>query len=69
MLGVGTAPAPVGTAFAQAVIVKVDEDGTGGGSIFWDDASLGSVQIPEPTSLALFGLGALGLTAARRRRS
>jgi hypothetical protein len=40
LLGVGTAPAPAGTAFAQAVIVKVDMDGTQGGSIFWDDARL-----------------------------
>jgi hypothetical protein len=40
LLGVGTAPAPVGTAFAQAVLVKVDIDGAQGGSIFWDDARL-----------------------------
>ena len=40
LLGVGTAPAPAGTAFARAVIVKVDMDGTQGGSIFWDDARL-----------------------------
>lgn len=40
LLGVGTAPAPAGTAFARAVIVKVALDGFNGGSIFWDDASL-----------------------------
>jgi hypothetical protein len=40
LLGVGTAPAPAGTAYAQAVLVKVDMDGTQGGSIFWDDARL-----------------------------
>jgi hypothetical protein len=40
MLGVGTAPAPAGTAYARAVIVKVDMDGAQGGSIFWDDASM-----------------------------
>ena len=40
LLGVGTAPAPPTTAYAQAVIVKVDVDGTQGGSIFWDDARL-----------------------------
>jgi hypothetical protein len=40
LLGVGTAPAPAGTAFAQAVLVKVDMDGAQGGSIFWDDARL-----------------------------
>lgn len=40
LLGVGSAPAPAGTAYAQAVIVKVDMDGAQGGSIFWDDARL-----------------------------
>ena len=40
LLGVGTAPAPAGTAWARAVIVKVAVDGFNGGSIFWDDASL-----------------------------
>lgn len=43
-LGVGTAPAPVGTAWARAVFVKVDLDGCppcGAGSIFWDDAFMG----------------------------
>lgn len=39
-LGVGTAPAPPGTAWARAVIVKVDVDGANGGSIFWDDAGM-----------------------------
>lgn len=40
LLGVGTAPAPAGTVYVRAVIVKVDVDGAQGGSIFWDDASL-----------------------------
>ncbi len=48
LLGVGTAPAPAGTAFAQFVIVKVDVDGTQGGSIFWDDAVL-FIDEPSPT--------------------
>ena len=51
LLGVGTAPAPPNTAFAQAVIVKVDVDGTNGGSIFWDDASLTTPTVAvEPTT-------------------
>jgi hypothetical protein len=45
LLGVGTAPAPPNTAFAQAVIVKVDVDGANGGSIFWDDASLSTPTV------------------------
>jgi hypothetical protein len=65
LLGVGTAPAPANTAYAQAVLVKVDLDGTGGGSIFWDDASL---VVPEPTSLALLGLAAMILVGFRRLR-
>ena len=44
LLGVGTAPAPAGTAFVQAVLVGIQQgDGNGnalGGAIFWDDASL-----------------------------
>lgn len=40
LLGVGTAPAPAGTVWVRAVIVKVDLDGAQGGSIFWDDALL-----------------------------
>jgi hypothetical protein len=54
LLGVGTAPAPAGTAWARAVIVKVDMDGTQGGSIFWDDASLtlGNPVAVQPTTIS-----------------
>ena len=52
LLGVGTAPAPVGTAFARAVFVGVNLDDAGtAGVVFWDKASLSA--IPEPGSLAL----------------
>ena len=54
LLGVGTAPAPAGTAYAQAVIVKVDLDGAQGGSIFWDDASL-RTDDPVPTEQNSWG--------------
>mgnify|MGYP001546557990 CR=1 FL=1 len=50
LLGVGTAPAPAGTVSAQAVLVKVDVDGSQGGSIFWDDASLMRPVPVEPTT-------------------
>jgi hypothetical protein len=53
LLGVGTAPAPAGTALAQAVIVKVDIDGAQGGSIFWDDASL-AIDDPSPVEETSF---------------
>lgn len=69
LLGVGTAPAPAGTAFAQAVIVQVQlGDGSGnfvGGSIFWDDASL--VKVPEPSCLGLGSLALISLGWFRRR--
>lgn len=59
LLGVGTAPAPAGTAWARAVIVKVDMDGTQGGSIFWDDATLapqGTVSVESRTISAIKSL-------------
>lgn len=53
LLGVGTAPAPAGTAYARAVIVKVDMDGGQGGSIFWDDARLFTDTVAvEPTTMS-----------------
>ena len=54
LLGVGTAPAPAGTAYARAVIVKVDVDGGQGGSIFWDDADL-YFENPSPTQKGTWG--------------
>ncbi|NEO26213.1 MAG: PEP-CTERM sorting domain-containing protein [Kamptonema sp. SIO4C4] len=63
-LGVGTAPAPAGTAFAQVVIVHVQgPPSITGGSVFVDDVSL----VPEPASLSLLAVG--GLAMLRRRRS
>jgi hypothetical protein len=32
-------------------------------------AAIGTVSVPEPTTLALIGLGGLGLLAAKRRRA
>ncbi len=54
LLGVGTAPAPPATAYAQAVIVKVDIDGGQGGSIFWDDARL-FIDEPVPVEQSSWG--------------
>lgn len=68
LLGVGTAPAPAGTAFAQAVIVGVQAGPqVVGGAIFWDDASL--VLVPEPTSMGLGSLALISLGYLRRRIS
>jgi hypothetical protein len=57
--------APAGTEFAQARVSMVDAFGTSGGQAFVvDDFTL---VIPEPTGLAVLGLGAAGLVARRRR--
>ncbi|HUW19133.1 MAG TPA: PEP-CTERM sorting domain-containing protein [Sedimentisphaerales bacterium] len=61
--GVGTAPAPTGTAFANYVLLEVQGyDGSdpwvpSGGSVFLDNACF----IPEPTTLAILGFGVLGV--------
>lgn len=45
---------------------RFDNWGDAGGDITWADITV--TQIPEPGSLALFGLSALGLLSRRRRR-
>lgn len=48
------------------IVVGVTDDNTAGNRIIFDNVAITPTPIPEPTSLALLGLG--GLLMARRRR-
>ncbi|HWD94323.1 MAG TPA: PEP-CTERM sorting domain-containing protein [Verrucomicrobiae bacterium] len=63
-LDTGTAIAPAGTQSMEVFTIVVDEHPA---DVYFDDLSLVQV-VPEPSSVALAGVGALGLFAALRRR-
>jgi hypothetical protein len=62
-LDTGTAIAPAGAQSMEVFTIVVDQNPA---NVYFDDLSL--VQVPEPSSFALAGLGALSLFAAVRRR-
>ncbi len=62
-LDTGTATAPAGAQSLEAFTIVVDQNPA---DVFFDDISL--IQVPEPSSFALAGFGAVGLFAALRRR-
>ena len=65
-IGVGTAPAPAGTAYANYVLVHVQAGvAIDGGSVFVDDTNF--YAVPAPATAGLLGLS--GLAALRRRRN
>lgn len=60
--------APAGAVAARAIIALQSFQGGTQGLIRVDDTSFtGPAAIPEPTALAMLGLGGLGLVARRRR--
>jgi len=59
-------PAGVDTARAVYAIQTFSGGATNTGTVFVDDASF--TAVPEPATLALFGLGAIGFATARRNR-
>jgi len=62
--------APEGTATAQILLIH-QIVAAGGGSLFWDDASLTATApaVPVPAAVWLFGSGILGLVGVARRKS
>jgi hypothetical protein len=62
-LDTGIATAPTGAQSMEVFTIVVDQNPA---DVFFDDLSL--TQVPEPSSFALAGLGALGLFAVQRRR-
>jgi len=66
--GTVTDTAPVGGTVARLVLLSgpFNGSGAGGGATYFDDATFSAA--PEPVSMAVLGLGAIGVLARRRRQ-
>jgi hypothetical protein len=63
-----TATAPAGAADAQVYIFYMDNGQTTVDQLYFDNASLTATPAPEPSTLALAGIGGAALLALIRRR-
>lgn len=61
----GNHTAPAGTAYGRAV-VRINNNGSGGGRVYYDDVDVG--MIPEPSVISLMAGGLLGALGLRRMR-
>jgi hypothetical protein len=62
------APASTSPAFSNFLVVFNDLRGTGTDAQLSELRLLGTVQVPEPTTLAIFALGMVGLAARRFKK-
>lgn len=61
-----SATAPAGTASMQAFTITIDENAA---PIYFDDLTLTASPVPEPSTLALAGMGGMAILTIYRRRS